>query len=64
MRLDMVKQKHIGFRVDEETLEKLRFVASYEGRSINGHLMYLARENIRAFEREHGKIELNAQNDK
>ena len=60
----MVKQKHIGFRVDEETLEKLRFVASYEGRSINGHLMYLARENIRAFEREHGKIELNTQNDK
>ena len=53
----MGEYKHIGFRVDEETLEKLRYVASYEGRSINGHLMYLAREDIRRFEKEHGKIE-------
>lgn len=53
----MGTSKHIGFRVDEETLEKLRYVASYEGRSINGHLMYLAREDIRRFEKEHGKIE-------
>lgn len=53
----MGESKHIGFRVDEETLEKLRYVASYEGRSINGHLMYLAREDIRRFEKEHGKIE-------
>ena len=53
----MSTSKHIGFRVDEETLEKLRYVASYEGRSINGHLMYLAREDIRRFEKEHGKIE-------
>ena len=53
----MSTSKHIGLRVDEETLEKLRYVASYEGRSINGHLMYLAREDIRRFEKEHGKIE-------
>ena len=53
----MGESKHIGFRVDEETLEKLRYVASYDGRSINGHLMYLAREDIRRFEKEHGKIE-------
>ena len=53
----MGESKHIGFRVDEETLEKLRYVASYEGRTINGHLMYLAREDIRRFEKEHGKIE-------
>lgn len=55
----MSTSKHIGFRVDEETLEKLRYVASYEGRSINGHLMYLAREDIRRFEKEHGKIDIS-----
>lgn len=55
----MGESKHIGFRVDEETLEKLRYVASYEGRSINGHLMYLAREDIRRVEKEHGQIDIS-----
>lgn len=55
----MGTSKHIGFRVDEETLEKLRYVASYEGRSINGHLMYLARQDIRRFEKEHGEIDIS-----
>ena len=38
-------------------LEKLGFVADYEGRSVNSHVLVLIRENIRAFEREHGKID-------
>ena len=38
-------------------LEKIGFVADYEGRSVNSHILVLIRENIRAFETEHGRIE-------
>ena len=31
-------------------LEKLGFVADYEGRSVNSHILVLIRENIKAFE--------------
>lgn len=37
-------------------LEKLGFVADYEGRSVNSHILVLIRENIKAFETEHGEI--------
>lgn len=37
-------------------LEKLGFVADYEGRSVNSHILVLIRENIRAFEQEYGEI--------
>ena len=29
----------------------------YEGRSVNSHILVLIRENIKAFEQEHGKID-------
>lgn len=38
-------------------LEKLGFVADYEGRSVNSHILVLIRENIKAFEHEHGEID-------
>ena len=38
-------------------LEKLSFVADYEGRSVNSHVLVLVRENIKQFEAEHGVIE-------
>ena len=37
-------------------LEKLGYVADYEGRSLNSHVLVLIRENIRKFEAEHGAI--------
>lgn len=49
--------KSVSIRIEEEMLRKLGFVADYEGRSINSHVLVLIRENIGAFEREHGKIE-------
>ena len=39
------------------TLLKLGFVADYEGRSVNSHILVLIRENIRAFEQAHGVID-------
>ena len=38
-------------------LEKLGFVADYEGRSLNSHVLVLIRESIKQFEAEHGIIE-------
>lgn len=51
-------QKHIGLRIDADLLEKFRYVAAYENRSINGELITLIGERVTAFEREHGKIAL------
>ena len=48
--------KHIGLRVSHEVHEKLRYIARYEGRTINGQAHYLILQCIRAFEKEHGPI--------
>jgi hypothetical protein len=52
------KAKHLGLHVDPELHDKLKYLAAYEGRSINREVLYLIRREIEAFEREHGKIEL------
>jgi len=49
--------KSVSIRIEEEMLEKLGFVADYEGRSVNSHILVLIRENIKRFENEHGVIE-------
>jgi len=54
----MENDKHLGLRIDEETLEKFRYVAKYDARSLNGQIMFLIHKCIREFEAEHGKIEL------
>ena len=49
--------KSVSIRIEEEMLKKLGFVADYEGRSVNSHILVLIRENIRAFEAANGPIE-------
>ena len=49
--------KSVSIRIEEEMLEKIGFVADYEGRNVNSHILVLVRENIAAFEKLHGKIE-------
>lgn len=49
--------KSVSIRIEEEMLKKLAYVADYEGRSINSHILVLVRENIRAFEKTNGTIE-------
>ncbi len=49
--------KSVSIRIEEEMLEKLGFVADYEGRSVNSHILVLIRENIKNFESKHGPIE-------
>ena len=48
--------KSVSIRIEEEMLDKIGFVADYEGRSVNSHILVLIRENIKAFEQAHGKI--------
>ncbi len=38
-------------------LRKIGYVADYEGRSVNSHILVLIRESIKKFEMENGKIE-------
>ena len=49
--------KSVSIRIEEEMLRKIGFVADYEGRSVNSHILVLIRENIKAFETANGKIE-------
>lgn len=49
--------KSVSIRMEEEMLKKLNYVADYEGRSLNSHILVLIRNNIKAFEAENGNIE-------
>ena len=49
--------KSVSIRIEEEMLNKIGYVADYEGRSVNSHVLVLIRENIKKFEDEHGSIE-------
>lgn len=55
----MEKDKHLGLRIDSSTHEKLKDLADYDGRSINGEVLYLIRQAIQKHEQE-----LNSQNKK
>lgn len=49
--------KSVSIRMEEEMLEKLGYVADYEGRSVNSHVLVLIRRDIKMFEAKHGIIE-------
>lgn len=55
--------KSVSIRIEEEMLEKIGYVADYEGRSVNSHILVLVRENIHQFELAHGRIEGDIQPD-
>ena len=48
--------KSVSIRIENAMLEKIGYVADYEGRSINSHILCLIREDIKKFEQEHGPI--------
>jgi len=50
--------KHLGLEIDPQIHGKLRYIAKYEDRSINGQINFLIRQCIRDFEKQHGKIML------
>lgn len=50
------KKEVIYNRVSPEIHRKLKYIAKYEGRTINGQALYLMLNCIREFEKEHGPI--------
>ena len=50
--------KSVSIRIKEEMLNKIAYVADYEGRSANSQVMILIRDAIDSFEEKHGEIEL------
>lgn len=55
--------KSVSIRIEEEMLDKISFVADYEGRSVNSHILVLIRDSITLHEDQHGKIEGNVKPD-
>ncbi len=49
--------KHLGIEIDPVLHQKLKSLAKYEGRSINGQILFLIRQSIKSFEEENGPIE-------
>jgi predicted DNA-binding protein len=45
-------------RVEQELLNKLGYIAEYEGRTKNRELEQMIKKRISEFENEHGKIDL------
>ena len=48
--------KSVSIRIEEEMLDKISYIADYEGRSVNSHVLVLIRDNIKKFEEAHGEI--------
>ncbi len=54
----MKRQKHIGFRIDNELHAKMVYIAEYEGRSLTWQMVHLMQDCVRKFEQAHGSIDL------
>ena len=54
----MKREKHIGFRIENELHAKMTYIAEYEGRSLTWQMIHLMQKCVRDFEKEHGPIEL------
>ncbi len=48
--------KSVSIRIEEEMLDKIAYIADYEGRSVNSQVLVLIRESIKNFENENGVI--------
>ena len=48
--------KHLGIEIDPELHYKLHYISKYYGRSANGQILYLIRQEIKAFENAEGEI--------
>ncbi|MBO5928936.1 MAG: Arc family DNA-binding protein [Clostridia bacterium] len=49
--------KSVSIRIEEEMLNKIAYIADYEGRSVNSQVLVLIREHIKAFEENNGAID-------
>lgn len=52
------KNPQYGLRVPEDLMDKLKYIAEYNGRSANREIEQLIRAHVARFEQKHGQIEL------
>jgi len=55
------KYPQYALRIPERTMDKLKYIAEYNGRSANREIEQLIRAHIAAFEEKHGEIALTAE---
>ena len=48
--------RNLTVRIDDKMLDKLHYIADYEGRSANSQILILIRDAIEAYEAKHGEI--------
>lgn len=53
--------RSISIRIDDKLLYKLRYIAKYNIRSINGQIVVLIRKCIEDFEKQYGEILINSE---
>ena len=51
-----MKKKHWGLRIDSETHKKLKSLAEFDERFVNGEILYLIRQAILQHEQMHGNM--------
>lgn len=51
-------EKSLRIRAQDELLRKFKYVASYDGRSMNSQIVVYMRQCVEKFEKEHGPIPL------
>lgn len=56
----MKNEKHFGLRIEEEMLQKFRYVCEYKGRSANKQIIQMIKHLIDEYENEHGEIQKNS----
>lgn len=52
------KNPHYALRIPVDTMDKLKYIAAYNGRSANKEIEQLILKHISKFEDEHGAINL------
>lgn len=57
------KKPMVTLRTEQETIDKLKYIADFENRSDNKQLEFILKEYIKNFENEHGTIEIKATED-
>lgn len=57
----MKDTKFLSVRIDRELYDKFRYVAEYEGRSMNSQVLLLIRRCVREHEQEYGSISGSAE---
>ena len=56
--------RNLSIRIEDEMLDKLHYVADYEGRSCNSQILILIRDCIEKYEDRHGEITVGKRNKK